>query len=531
MPGTLGARVTGEVLGPALLAAAVALPIALFGPSGGDEPAHLYRTELVRHGVFIWDGYWFGGHYPLASYSLLYYFPAALLGNVPLTVAAVVASAALFAAVVQEEWGRAGFWPSFTFAVVGSGPLFTGTYPFALGVLTLLGTLRSLQLGRVWLAAFCVALTLGFSPLAFMFLCLTLLAAALVRRRFDRPVVVLGGAVLVVGAVQAAALAVFAHDATYPFFRGWELVAVLSAGVVGTALALASRQAPVLAALFALWTLAALLAFAIPTPVGENVSRLRGYLLPLFLLAAVLAGFRPRWLTAVALIGALTYVLVPYVGAAPYRTDGRPEKAAFWAPAIAFLRAHDDPGFRTEVVPTGDHWEAYWLPHEGFPIARGWYRQIDYAENPVFYGDELTPAAYTRWLRRMAVRYVLLPSTQIGRAGEQREAALLLSGRSGLKPVYSAPNWKIWEVPEAPPMLTGPAPARITSYGHDELAGTVSAPGVYHLAVRFTTYWHAALGAVCLQQAGDGMTVLRASRPGPFRLEIGLRAHGTAACG
>jgi len=531
MPGTLGARVSGEVLGAAVLAAAVALPLALFGPSGGDEPAHLYRTELVRHGVFIWDGYWFGGHYPLASYSLIYYFPAALLGNVPLTVAAIVASAALFAAVVQDEWGSAARWPSVAFALVASGPIFTGTYPFALGVLTLLGTLRSLQLRRVWLAAFFVGLTLGFSPLAFMFLCLTLLALALVRRRLDRRVVILGGTVAVVGAFQSAALAVFAHDATYPFFRGWELVAVLSAGVIGTALALASRRAPVLAALFALWTLAALLAFAIHTPVGENVSRLRGYLLPLILLAAVLAGFRPRWLTAVALIGALAYTLVPYVGAAPYRTDGRPENAAFWAPAIAFLRAHESPGFRTEVVPTGDHWEAYWLPHEGFPLARGWYRQIDFAQNPVFYGEELTPTAYTRWLRRMAVRYVLLPSTQIGRAGEEREAALLLSGQSGLKPVYSAPNWRIWEVPEATPMLTGPASGQITSYGHDELAGTVSAAGDYRLAVRYTTYWRVALGSVCLQQAGDGMTVLRAPRPGPFRLEIALGAHGSAACG
>jgi hypothetical protein len=522
--------VSREVLGAALLAAAVALPLALFGPSGGDEPAHLYRTELVRHGVFIWDGYWFGGHYPLASYSLLYYFPAALLGNVPLTVAAVVASAALFAAIVQGEWEEAALWPSVAFALVAAGPIFTGTYPFALGVLTLLGTLRSLQLDRVWLAAFCVALTLGFSPLAFMFLCLTLLALALVRRRLDRRVVVLGATVGAVGAFQSAALAVFAHDATYPFFRGWELVAVLAAGVIGTALSLASRRAPVLAALFALWTLAALLAFAIPTPVGENVSRLRGYLLPLIVLAAVLAGFRPRWLTAAALVGAFAYTLVPYVGAAPYRTDGRPAQAAFWAPAIAFLRAHESPGFRVEVVPTGDHWEAYWLPHEGFPIARGWYRQIDYAQNPLFYGDELTPAAYTRWLRRMAVRYVLLPSTQIGRAGEEREAALLRSGRSGLKPVYSSADWRIWEVPDPTPMLTGPAAARIASYGHDEVSGTVSAAGDFHLAVRYTSYWRVALGNVCLRESGDGMTLLRAEGPGAFRLEIDLGAHGTAAC-
>jgi hypothetical protein len=518
------------VIRAALLSAAIALPLAAFGPPGGDEPAHLYRTELVRHGVDVWDGYWFAGHYPLASYSLLYYFPAALLGNVPLTVAAVVASAALFAAIAWDEWGEVAFWPSLLFAVVAAGPIFTGTYPYALGLLTLLGTLRSLQLGHAWIAAGCVALTLGFSPLAFLFLCLALLAIALVRRRLDRPVVIVGAAVLLVGAFQAATLAVFAHDATYPFFRGWELVAVLAAGLIGTALSLQSPRGRVLAAFFALWTLAALLSFVIATPVGENISRLRGLLLPLLVLAAVLARFRPRWLSAVALLGALAYTLVPYVGAAPHRGDSRSAGAAFWAPAIAFLRVHDEPGYRVEVVPTGDHWEAYWLPHEGFPLARGWYRQLDYAVNPLFYDDELEPAAYVAWLRRLAVRYVLLPHTQLGRAGEEKEARLLVSGRSGLRLVLRTPNWRIYELPGARPMLTGPGEAEIVRYGHDVIAGTTAATGDYRLAVRFTEYWRVAAGDVCLRESADGLTVLRAAQPGPFRLEISVRAHGSAVC-
>lgn len=518
------------MIGAALFASVVALPLAAFGPPGGDEPAHLYRTELVRHGIFVWDGFWFAGHYPLASYSLLYYFPAALLGNVPLTVAAIVASAALFASIAWHEWGEDAFWPSLAFAVVAAGPIFTGTYPYALGLLTLLGTLRSLQLGRPWIAALCVALTLGFSPLAFLFLCLTLLAIALVRRRLDRPVVIVGTAVLVVGAFQAAALAVFAHDATYPFFRGWELVAVVAAGVIGTALSLQSERGRVLAAFFALWTLAALLSFVIATPVGENITRLRGVLLPLIVLAAVLARFRPRWLTGVALLGALAYTLIPYAGAAPHRTDSRSADAGFWAPAIAFLRAHERPGYRVEVVPTGDHWEAYWLPREGFPLARGWYRQLDYALNPLFYQDTLEANEYVPWLRRMAVRYVLLPNTQIGRAGEEREARLLLSGRSGLREVLRTPNWRIYELPGALSMLTGPGGARIVRYGHDVIEGSTARAGDYRFSVRFTEYWRVASGDVCLREAGDGMTVLHAFRPGAFRLEIAIGAHGSTVC-
>ena len=519
-----------EVVLCAVLAAAVALPLALLGPSGGDEPAHLYRTELVRHGIFVWDGYWFAGHYPLASYSLLYYFPAALFGNLQLTVAAIVASAALFAAIAREEWSRDAFWPSICFAVVASGPLFTGTYPFALGLLTALGTLRSLQRGQVWVAAGCVALTLGFSPLALLFLCIALVAIALVRRKFDRPVIVLGITVCLVGAFQSIALAAFAQDATYPFFRVGELVAVLAAGIIGTALSLQSPRGRLLGVFFALWTLAALLAFVIPTPVGENISRLRGYLLPLILLAAILAGFRPRWLTVLALGGALAYTFIPYVGAAPYRTDSRPAHASFWAPAIAFLRAHEQPGYRVEVVPTNDHWEGYWIPHEGFPLARGWYRQLDYAQNPLFYEQPLEPSEYLAWLHSTAVDYVLLPNTQIGRAGEEREVDLLTSGRSGLRLVLSTPNWKVWQVPDATPMLTGPGEARITRYGHDEIDGVTSAAGDYGLAVRFTNYWRILAGSICLAEARDGMTVLRAEQPGPFRLRIELGARGSAAC-
>jgi hypothetical protein len=30
-------------------------------PQGGDLAAHLYRTLLVRHTIFVWDNLWFAG--------------------------------------------------------------------------------------------------------------------------------------------------------------------------------------------------------------------------------------------------------------------------------------------------------------------------------------------------------------------------------------------------------------------------------------------------------------------------------------
>ena len=139
------------------MAAVSALTVALFAPPGGDTAAHLYRTEIVLDGVVIWDNLWFAGHYLLTSYSLLYYFPAGLIGNVPLVGLAAVVSAGLFAAVVREEWGDAARWPSLAYAVVAPIPLYTGTYSYALGVAAALGSLRLLQVRRRAFAVVCAA--------------------------------------------------------------------------------------------------------------------------------------------------------------------------------------------------------------------------------------------------------------------------------------------------------------------------------------------------------------------------------------
>jgi hypothetical protein len=521
--------VGGEPLRCALIAAAVALPLALLGPPPGDLPAHLYRTELVRDGVFLWDTYWFAGHYPLASYSLLYYFPAAVLGNEPLAVAAVIVSAALFASLVERGWGPETRWAARAFAVAACGPLFTGTYPYAVGVAAGLGALRAFQAGRTWLGLACTALTLGFSPLAFLFLCLVLAAAFLARRRVDRRSLLVGAVLLALGLLQAAALEVFPHDAAYPFFRGFELAAVLFLAAACAALVVRAGRGRLLALVFALWFVASLVAFVVTSPIGENVTRLRGLALPLALLAAALARYRPRWLTALAVTGALAYTMIPYVAVIPYKLDARPAERGFWEPALAFLEVEAGPNERVEVVPTADHWEAYWLPREGIPIARGWYRQVDIAENELFYEDPLDPEEYRDWLRRLGVRYVLLPGTEIGRAGEEREADLLRSGEAGLEPVHRSVTGTVYELPDAEPILSGPGEPRLTELDHDRVEGRVTSQGSYRLAVRFTPYWRVKQGDFCVEEAPHGMTELVATGPGEFALGVGLTGS-SAGC-
>jgi hypothetical protein len=510
-----------RALHAALIAALPALLLIAIGPPGGDTPAHLYRTLLVREGIYLWDNLWFAGHYPLVSYSLLYYVPAAAIGNVPVVLLSVLASAALFDLVARREWGTAAVWPSRAFAVLAAGPLFTGTYAYAAGFAALLATLAALQRGRTWLAIGCAALTLGFSPLAFVFLCLVLAAILVVRKGVGGRPLLFAGGLTVAAALEAGALLLFPTDGHYPF-RAVELLAVLAVSVLGIALAVRVPGARLLAAFFAVWALASTVIFFVPGPVGENVTRLRSVVFPLMLLVVLLARFRPRALAVCGLALAVFYNVYPYVKHLSVRaTDTRPAAEEYWAPALDFLRAHATVDHRVEVVPTYDHWEAYWVPKAGFPLARGWARQIDIAENGVLYRKPLTPDAYRRWLRLMGVRYVLLPDAPIGKKGADREARLLASGRSGLVEVFSSESWRIFELPRARPILNGPGPASLTRFGHDRIAGRTGLHGVYALSVRYMPYWKVRRGAVCLERAANGMTRMVVSRPGEFVLAAG----------
>jgi hypothetical protein len=522
MPGTVSAAGYGEVAAAGVLALAVALPLVLLGPPPGDLPAHLYRTELVEDGVLVWDTFWYAGHYPLVAYSLLYYFPAALVGNDVVAVTSVVASAVLFASLVRREWGEAARWPALAFAVVACGSLFTGTYPYAAGLAAALATLKALQLGWTWVAVALAALTIGLSPLAFLFLGVAVLAAFLGRgARFDRRSATVGAALVAVGLVEGFLLLVYPQRSEYPFFRLSELLAVI--GLSGACAALALRggaRGRPLAFLFVLWALVTAIAFFVSNPVGENATRVRGIVLPLALLAAALASYRPRWLAALAVSAALAYTLIPYVGAALHRGDTRSAEAAFWEPALGFLDERWSPDYRVEVVPTGDHWEAYWVPHAGFPLARGWYRQVDIARNELFYEEPLEPDAYQEWLRSLGIRYVLLPDTQLGRVGEEREAELLRSGRSGLLELARAGDVTVYELPDPDPVLTGPGNSRLSALDHDRVAGEVDAAGTYRLAVRWTPTWRVKTGSVCVEKALDGMTSVVAEEPGAFVLGV-----------
>lgn len=507
-----------EVLLCGLLAAALSAFVVLAVPRGGDLAAHLYRTGLVQHGVLVWDNLWFSGQYPLSSYSLLYYLLAAVVGNAALGIAGVVAGAAIFASIAQREWKVVGRWPARAFAVLLAGQAFTAAYPYELGLATLLGTIWALQRGRRGLAAGCVLLTLGFSPLAFVFLALTLLALFLRRPQLSRQAVTVAIAGLVAAGVQFAVLiALPTPGLVYPYGT-WRLFAGLAVAGLGVAVALRGRGGWPLANIFIVWAAATVVADLVPSPVGHNLVRASVFVLPLMLVAAALAEFRPRWLTIAAIAAALASNVLPYSAMISTRSsslDGRP---AFWQPVVDFLRAHSRPAYRVEVVPTANHWEAYFLPHAGFALARGWYRQLDIADDAALYARRLTPVSYGTWLRAHAVHYVVVPHLQLEAIDARREAALIESPGSGLKRVSTTHEATIYELRRPSAMLTGGARAAVTAVSSDEIAGWVARPGSYVLRVHFTPYWSVVRGSVCLARAGGAMTRLQATRPGPFAI-------------
>lgn len=516
LQGPLDGRRTVVVSG--LIAAVCAFLLAAVVPRGGDAAAHLYRTFLVERGALLWDNLWFAGQYPLASYSLLYYLPAAVVGNNVLGATGVVLSSALFASLVFRQWGRVGRWPAYAFAVFAGGQYFTGDYPYTLGFTALLAALVAYQRRRTWIAAGFAALTLGCSPLAFLFLCLALAALFLRSSRLCWRESLIALPLVGLAAIELAALAMFPSPLIVYPFTSWRLALGVPVGLLGVALSLRSSAGRPLASLFAVWTLATVASYLIRSPVGHNLLRPEALVFPLMLLAALLADFRPRWLAVLALAAALAANVGPYTATVAARAD-KGGSASFWRPLVGYVADHLSSDYRVEAVPTVNHWESYYLPKAGLPIARGWYEQLDAGDNPALYRRPLTGPAYRAWLRSVGVKFVILANTAPAPEGIL-ERRLLLSGHSGLRQVFSGANGTIYELSRPTPILTGAAPAGISSDTHTEIAGWASRPGRYLLRVHWLPYWKLTSGAVCLRQGPGDMTDLQVAAAGRFSLHV-----------
>jgi hypothetical protein len=510
----------GEALLSACAAATVAALLAWLGPPGTDLAAHAYqRTLYLEHGFTLWNNFWYAGRYSFITYSLIYYPLAALLGIKLLAVATVALAALAFTAVVWHEWGPPTRWSSRTFAVVWAGIVLTAAFPFALGFALSLLALWALQGHARWRFAGLALLALAASPLAFLLLAIVLAAIALGRRVSLRSSWVPLAVITLASLGEILLWRVFPDNGRYPFHTG-DILAGSVFCLMGLALTWRVERARVLRFFFAIYLVAIIGSYVVPSQLGGNIDRLRFIAIPIAALVLELRRWRPLPIAVGAMLLAVSWNVSPL--AANYVQDRADvtANAATWPAAVSYLKAHALPQYRVEAVDTVGHWPAYYLADANIPLARGWFRQDDFPENSVLYG-KFAPAAYLRWLHSLGVGYVVLSKAPPDYSSAA-EAKLVRSGRSGLVPVFHTSRLTIYKVPHARPIVTGPGAPTVLKMSDSRMTLALTRGGTYRIAVRWSPYWRAA--HVCLWQGEDGMLRLTTLRAHAVRLRFVVSA-------
>jgi hypothetical protein len=504
-------------------AAGLAAILVWLGPPGADLAEHAYqRTLFLDDGFALWNNFWYAGRYSFVTYSVLYYPLAALLGIRLLAVATVSTAALAFAVVIWREWGPTTRWSSRTFAVVWAGIVFSAAFPFALGAALALLALWALQARKLGRFALLAALTLAASPLAFLLLALLLAGFGIARWRDRTALLTPALTIAAFGGVEVLLWRAFPGGGRLPF-SPQELAAALTFCLLGAGLTWRVERARTLRWIFLVYLVACVTVYLIPSPIGENVARLRYAAIPVTVLALSLRRWRPLPVCLIAFGLAVSWNVSPIAGSFLKGTGDPAADSAYWQPAITYLRSHLTPSYRAEAVDTTGHWAAVYLAEAGIPLARGGYRQDDFPQNKLLY-HELGSAAYLAWLHRLGVRYVVLTKAPPDYSA-RGEAALLRSGRSGLRPVLRTANLTVLAVPRPRPILTGAAGARVLRLTATRLVVDLPHPGSYRLAVRWSPYWHA--DGACLIRRDDGMTAIAVDRPA--RLELAFHVNAARA--
>ena len=529
-------------LAPAVLTLLLATGVWILGWRGVDQAAQLYRVTMFRaHGLMLWDAGWYGGNFPL-GYSALFPPVASLLGIEVVAIASAAIATLAFDRVIKAYFGSRplGTW---YFAVSTVLPVIIGQLPFLAGEAAGLVALVALQKGHRRTAVVLGIVSALFSPLAAAFLamaCLAWAAHATSRRGWTVATAAVSLAVIVVLG------ALFPGDGPFPF--PWQGLVVTEL-LCFTALTPFVRTTPAVRLGALLYAAATFFSFVVPNPLGGNAPRLAGAigvpLLACFLtangpavarispsrLAERLLGRRidlsPRLrLIAVALVVPFAvWQWAPSQKISPASPSVTP---AYYQPLIHELDSLTRAPVRVEIPPTLEHWEsAYVAPYVS--LARGWERQLDVADNPIFYNPgALTPASYAAWLDEEGVSYVALPDVKLDYAATA-EGKLLESGTvASLVPVWRSVHWALWRVVGSPGLVTGDA--TLTSLQPDELVLDVAQPGQVTVRVRYTEFWSVTAGAGCVGPAPGGWTNVEASRAGTMQLTASLGTHPATTC-
>jgi hypothetical protein len=443
-------------LSPASWAVIVGTVLALgylgWSPLAPDLAAQIARANVVRSAgnVSWWTG-WFGG-ISLPTYSLLTPSSMAIFGVRATGVAAAVVGGVISARLVgAARRPRAG---AVAFSVAEMANLLDGRVTFAVGVTLAAGALLAVQVRRPLLAAPLAAVAYFASPLAGLFLGLALVAVLVVdpsRRR-------IAAALAVLLAILGASMALlFPGTGEMPFHPTDLIPACLCC--IGVALCCPTR---VVRAAALLLMLALPIFLVAPGAIGNNVTRMAWICaVPVTVaysplrrgLLTILLGLLAVWPTA---------DLVQQLSA----TRDPSTTATFYRPLLAALadeQAAAGPGAigqRVEVLDPVNHFATVYLADRA-SLARGWDRQADVANDPIFYRDNaLNAASYRTWLHDLAVGWVAVPDARLDYSAVA-ESKLVAGGLDYLRLAWSNPSWKLYRVVDATRLAEGAQVVRV----------------------------------------------------------------------
>jgi hypothetical protein len=498
------AGVRGRLLAPALAAVLAAVAV-LTHASGGDLAAATYRIDLFRQvGLALWDSNWYAGHWTL-DYSLLFAPIGATLGVAATNILCATVAAWAFDRLVAPRFGTLGHAAAVLFAAGTIVQVAVGRVPYLLGgTLALLALLVAMR--RLWPLAVPLALAAALaSPLAGAFLAL----AAATWFLADLPRV--NWRAVLLGA--AAVLPVIVLEALFPGQGTMAIVLVLSD----------QRELRIGAGLYALAVLAA---YVIPSSLGVNVVRLAtsvGLSVLALLVPALVRPRRHAWAVRTLFLAAVVSLAlgewVP-AGGALLGSPNPEASAGYFKPLMSYLVAHDNPLGRIEVVPTATHWESVYVALR-LPLARGWERQLDTQDNPIFYvPGRLNARSYHAWLVANGVRYVALANAPLDYIAGPEKA--LLRGRHvpGLRLVWSDRNWSVWSVAGAAGIVSGPG--RLVSERGQQLVLDARRAGALLVRVHFSSGWVVQAGAASLRKSAGGWLRVDVRRPGRVALSVSV---------
>lgn len=507
---SLRVRRTVTLLVP-LLALLVYLVVV---PPVPDLAAQATRAAVFQQfGAVVWWPGWFGG-LELPTYSLLAPGLMATLG-VAVTGAIAAAVSMRIAHILLRDSLRP-YAASLVFAAVVMFNLVGGRITFLVGLAAAMLAVHAMWHHRWVAAGLASALAVLGSPLAGMFAGIVALAVIATRPDYRRDALALGGG-------AGVALAVLAIAFKSPGIMATSVTQVLLAlfGVVLVLVACSDKTirtgAIVVGALL-------LVCLVVPNPVGLNMTRM------VWLLAGPLIvgyGHRPRKHVAVLTLLALVFPSVDLVWQLAEATAPSAVQS-YYTPLLDQLstRASAQPGSlgqRVEVLEPQSKGASRYVALS-VPMARGWERQTDVGDNPIFYTDgALTPGTYHHWLHQLAVGWVAVPADQLDFASVD-EAALIASGLPYLHLQWQSATWKLYRVENSTPLVRG---ATVTSVDGGRITMVVPQAGSVRLQVRWSNHLSVLDGsrplvpgvpaAGCLAQHGQ-WTTLRATQPGTYVL-------------